>query len=191
MMNHTFISAQEEAVLEWRVLYARNLLKLEMLAEPFECLGWFNTHGGELLPDGKWYCMNRVHNQEAYHTAGSDVLTEEHVGMFGAKSENDTDAVNSYALAMGLEPRELADKAARVQAIYKGHRRRMGNWKVQNVKEQAAKTHDFLGNAFAGGSVTVPSTSLQRAKTAMPTAGGSTRKPSFTTEAKANEDLAC
>ena len=111
--------------------------------------------------------------------------------MFGAKSENDTDAVNSYALAMGLEPRELADKAARVQAIYKGHRRRMGNWKVQNVKEQAAKTHDFLGNAFAGGSVTVPSTSLQRAKTAMPTAGGSTRKPSFTTEAKANEDLAC
>ena len=54
MMNHTFISAQEEAVLEWRVLYARNLLKLEMLAEPFERLGWLHTHGGERLPDGRW-----------------------------------------------------------------------------------------------------------------------------------------
>ena len=53
------------------------------------------------------YVFNRVHNQDAYHTTPANGAPEEHVGMFGARSADDTEAVNAYALAMGLEPREL------------------------------------------------------------------------------------
>lgn len=54
-MNNTFIKVQEASELEWRVLYARNLLRLEMLAERF-----FTTNGGE-LDGGRWYFFTKAY----------------------------------------------------------------------------------------------------------------------------------
>ena len=62
MMGNTFVEVQDEAVLEWRVLYARNILRLESLAEvwarpPFQL---WTTRGGEQdAVNGRWYMLER------------------------------------------------------------------------------------------------------------------------------------
>ena len=78
--------------------------------------------------DGKWYVFNRVHNPHGYNTTVDEDAT--HVGMFGAKSEEDTEAVDAYkqCLAMGGEEVEIDHAAAHVQNIYRRRRRRMGAW---------------------------------------------------------------
>ena len=135
MMNHTFIAAQEESVLEWRVLYARNVLKLEMLAAAFERLGWCDTHGGERGADGKYYVFNRVHDTQAY---AQDVSPEEDlVGFFGARGGEDPNALHAYASALGVRPKTLDRAASNVQKIYRTRlERRFGKWsQVDSGKE--------------------------------------------------------
>lgn len=108
-------------MLEWRVLYARNILRLEMLAEMFVSCGWLDTHGGEIGPDGKHYVFNRVHNIDGY--GENDVPFA--IGLFGARGDDDADAVSAYASALGCDRDNLDKAATRVQNIY---RRRLGKW---------------------------------------------------------------
>ena len=145
MMNHTFIAAQEESVLEWRVLYARNVLKLEMLAVVFERLGWCDTHGGEQGADGKYYVFNRVHDTHAYARAAS--ADDEVVGFFGARGGKDPDAMKAYASALGVRPKTLDRAASNVQKIYRTRiERRFGKWTSQASHEAASQmgTQDAL-----------------------------------------------
>jgi hypothetical protein len=44
-------------------MFARNVLKLEMLAEPFA--SWWSREGGTPGPDGLWYVHNRVHDEQS------------------------------------------------------------------------------------------------------------------------------
>ena len=62
-LNTTFVASQQIATLEWRVMFARNVLKLEMLAEPFAA--WCTREGGVEGPDGRRYVRNRVHDEES------------------------------------------------------------------------------------------------------------------------------
>jgi len=60
-MNSTFVTTSHEAALEYRVLYARNLLRLELLAQPFAAppCHLCNTNGGEREGD-LWYFFTKV-----------------------------------------------------------------------------------------------------------------------------------
>jgi len=129
MMSHTFISAQESAQLEWRVLYARNILRLEMVAEIFAAWGWVDIHGGERGADGKYYVFNRVHDQKAYG-ANQDGDELQEVGLFGASTRSGADSlsVKAYASAIGVDATEMDAAAAQVQEIYRKRRRLMGGW---------------------------------------------------------------
>ena len=74
---------QEEATLEWRVLYAENILRLEMLAKAFSAPPLHlveTTQGGELEPDGRMYVYKRTTEPV------EDIVPEGHgkIGMFGA-----------------------------------------------------------------------------------------------------------
>ena len=120
MMNHTFISSQQASVLEWRVMFARNLLKLEMLAEAFQRAGWCETHGGERAPNGKCYMFNRVHDESAYGgAAGQDDYAQAEVGFFGARSVSDGDAHACYASTMGTSVDVLHGTARKIQRRFR------------------------------------------------------------------------
>ena len=53
MLGYTFSGVQEDAELEWRVLYARNVLRMETLATVFAAppFNWWSLHGGQLVGD--------------------------------------------------------------------------------------------------------------------------------------------
>ncbi len=142
MMNFTFVDAQTEAVLEWRVLYARNILRLEMLAEAFTSSGClkFDTYGGERAPDGVCYVTNREHDRGAY--GDDDGGTGRHVGLFGARDPADIAALNAYIATFELERDDLDGAATRVQQIFRGrHTRRLATTKRVRPSEAGAGAH--------------------------------------------------
>jgi len=64
MLGFTFSGVQMDAVLEWRVLYARNIIKMEtqasfFAAPPFE---WWMLHGGEKVGD-RYYVFSRSYDE--------------------------------------------------------------------------------------------------------------------------------
>jgi hypothetical protein len=136
LMNHTFLSAQLASVLEWRVMFARNLLKLEMLAQTFEQLGWCKTNGGELATDGIYYVHNRLHDLKAYGSSDAEGRETHAVGYFGAVEESDPIALAAYASAAGLDVNALHQAARKVQVNY---RRRMQMAQAGALKRAAAR----------------------------------------------------
>jgi len=63
MLGFTFSSVQDDAVLQWRLLYARNVLRMESLASVFaeKPFNWWSLHGGELMGD-RYFVFSRTYN---------------------------------------------------------------------------------------------------------------------------------
>merc|ERR1712086_493725 len=116
-------------------MFARNLLKLEMLAEVFETLGLCETHGGEMDPlSGKCYVFNRVHDKAAY---GDEKGQHAELGFFGARSTADQQANSAYASAVGVPLHSLHNAARRVQRLY--HQRAAARAQLTAESETAAR----------------------------------------------------
>ena len=73
---------QEAATLEWRVLYAENILRLEMLANAFSAPPLHlveTTQGGELEPDDEAYPLLHGYN---FFTSGNPMTVwADHIGI--------------------------------------------------------------------------------------------------------------
>jgi hypothetical protein len=119
-MNHTFSAAQTASVLEWRAMFARNVLKLEMLAGSFARMGAVDTHGGRREANGKYYVYNREHDIEAY---GRDQAPDaaKPIGFFGLGLGGlaDASAIECYASTFGVDVRVLHLLARRIQRAYR------------------------------------------------------------------------
>ena len=64
MLGFTFSRVQEDAVLQWRLLYARNVLRMESLAEIFSKppFNWWELRSGERVGDC-YYVYSRTYNK--------------------------------------------------------------------------------------------------------------------------------
>ena len=60
MLGFTFAKVQDDAVLQWRLLYARNVLRMESLAEVFSKppFNWWSLHSGEKV---QWPAFGATH----------------------------------------------------------------------------------------------------------------------------------
>ena len=123
-MNNTFLSMQEASVLEWRVLYARNLLRLEMLAEPFAKCHLCTTNGGQ-FEGGRWYYFTKSYANIV------DEADDENDEMGGGKGDafgGDEGEQEKRALAMAVavygSGSSSSDASLAARRIQKHYRRR-------------------------------------------------------------------
>jgi len=168
MMGTTFVEVQGEAIREWRVLYARNILRLEMLAEtlskpPFSL---WSTRGGEEL-NGRYYVFSRTQDDiDPNASTASEML-------FDVGADDEASLIDDVA--------DLREHAAiNIQKLYRGRKGRMtvsGRGSVSNMARAGGgggsgyKTFgNFLGrgktgrtgaNTLGGGENSVKSSSRQ------------------------------
>lgn len=153
-MNNTFIQTEEEATLQWRFLYARNVLRLELLAEQFSGppFHWCILNGGEREGD-RWYFFTKE-----YQNVGSSMEAGPVAARASARKEattNETgndDALDeiglatitlAFAMSSGREPTDVKYAAMFIQALYRRHRKRAGRKLSKGAPKQSAGAQKF------------------------------------------------
>jgi len=146
-MNNTFTNSQAAAVLEWRVLYARNLLRLEMLAEVYAAppLQWCVTNGGEQdEASGLWYFFTKRH--EPYHDHNDDDSALHESALSSSSPFEEIEAKVALELAVAQAPgdrRDVDNKVKYIQGMYRRRRRYLGRtdgtWEAAMLQDVSAQ----------------------------------------------------
>ena len=159
MMGTTFSDVQQEAIREWRVLYARNILRLEMMAEvfarpPFEI---WNTRGGEEL-NGRYYVFSRTEEELDPHAKNTSTeffdqlsLDDEAELIDDVADLRETSAVNIQKLFRGRKGRRRVTSLGRgAPGGRQGSRYRTFGGVISNNKDQQAAIAASQGRGRSG-----------------------------------------